>query len=62
LRVSFTDAEKMLVQDEFLMLVDKARTDGKTREELDQGVHAICHDFTQYYNKAAEGSSETARL
>ncbi len=49
------------MQDEFLMLVEKARTDGKTREELDQGVHAICHDFMQYYNKAAEGSSETAR-
>jgi 2-polyprenyl-6-methoxyphenol hydroxylase-like FAD-dependent oxidoreductase len=36
LRVSATDAEKALVQDEFLMMVEKAGTDEKTREELDQ--------------------------
>jgi 2-polyprenyl-6-methoxyphenol hydroxylase-like FAD-dependent oxidoreductase len=80
LRVSATDPGEALVKDEFLMMVEKARTDKETREELDQvctelfseyflgvevnvgqGVFAVCHDFTQYYNKEKAPKAE-ARL
>ncbi|KAE9365033.1 FAD/NAD(P)-binding domain-containing protein [Stipitochalara longipes BDJ] len=59
LRVSATDPGEALVKDEFLMMVEKARTDQATRNELDQGVFAVCHNFTQYYNKEPK---EAARL
>ena len=36
LRVSATDPKEALVKDEFLMMVEKARTDQATRDELDQ--------------------------
>ena len=36
LRVSATDPSQALVKDEFLMMVEKARTDMVTRDELDQ--------------------------
>jgi len=80
LRVSATDPGEALVKDEFLMMVEKARTDKETRKELDQvctelfseyflgvevnvgqGVFAVCHDFTQYYNKENPPKAE-ARL
>jgi hypothetical protein len=44
------------------MMVEKARTDKATREELDQGVFAVCHDFTRYYNKAGKEAVASARL
>jgi 2-polyprenyl-6-methoxyphenol hydroxylase-like FAD-dependent oxidoreductase len=62
LRVSATDPSKALVQDEFLMMVEKARTDKSTRDELDQGAFAVCHDFTQYYNREPKEAAITARL
>jgi 2-polyprenyl-6-methoxyphenol hydroxylase-like FAD-dependent oxidoreductase len=62
LRVSATDPSEALVKDQFLMMVEKARTDKATREELDQGVFAVCHDFTQYYNKAGKEGVASARL
>jgi 2-polyprenyl-6-methoxyphenol hydroxylase-like FAD-dependent oxidoreductase len=62
LRVSATDPSEALVKDQFLMMVEKARTDKSTREELDQGVFAVCHDFTQYYNKAGKEAVASARL
>nr|BBL33418.1 putative flavin dependent monooxygenase [Lachnum palmae] len=51
LRCSTSDPETVLDgKDQFLSMVAAAKTDPKIKEKINQGVYAICHDFTQYYN------------
>ncbi|KAE8454623.1 hypothetical protein EG329_000246 [Mollisiaceae sp. DMI_Dod_QoI] len=50
LRVSATDPETATEKDEFLKMVEVAGRDQKVRDELDQAMYAICHDFKQYWN------------
>jgi len=65
LRVSATDPSKALTDDPFLMMVEEAGKDEEKRRVFDEGVYAICHDFTQYWRKGevnGEVGQEEARL
>lgn len=65
LRVSATDPSKALTEDPFLMMVEEAGKDAEKRRVFDEGVYAICHDFTQYWRKGGvngEVGQEEARL
>ncbi len=49
---------EVLEKDPFLGLVEKARKDGmqsQSRKEIDEGVYAVCADFTQYYDLKKNG-------
>jgi len=50
MRVSAADPDTAGETDPFLVLAGKANKDPEVKKEVDQGVYAICHDFTQYYH------------
>ncbi|KAH6705409.1 putative monooxygenase [Leptodontidium sp. MPI-SDFR-AT-0119] len=63
LRVSATDPDKALTDDAFLMMVEEAGKDEEKRRVFDEGVYAICHDFTQYWKESeVVVGQEEARL
>ncbi|CAI6340539.1 unnamed protein product [Periconia digitata] len=47
------DKVDVLAEDPFLKMVQAAKGDREIKEKLDQGVYAVLHDFTQYYNVKA---------
>ncbi|KAG4431080.1 hypothetical protein IFR05_013435 [Cadophora sp. M221] len=63
LRVSATDPDKALTDDPFLMMVEEAGKDEEKRRVFDEGVYAICHDFTQYWKESGVvAGQEESRL
>jgi len=60
-RLFAQDPNEAMQKDEFLMLVKKAETDVKTRNMLNEGVMALQHDFTQYYNPSTRKTNGERR-
>lgn len=45
------DPDKALENDEFLKMCKRAEKDHEFAKQMQGGVNALKHDFTQYYNK-----------
>lgn len=63
LRVSATHPDTAVGKDDFLTMVDEASRNQRVRDELDQAMYAICHDFKQYWKKPShDGARVEAKL
>ena len=49
------DPDKAMETDEFLKMCKRTETDKEFSKELQMGVMALQHDFTQYYTKSPNG-------
>jgi hypothetical protein len=48
------DPERALETDEFLKMCKRAETDPETARQMQLGINAVKHDFTQYYRDASK--------
>ncbi|KAH7082636.1 hypothetical protein BKA63DRAFT_583651 [Paraphoma chrysanthemicola] len=53
------DPDRALEDDQFLQLLNKAETDPDLKRQLQRGMRALGHDFTQYYGEGTKGSKST---
>ncbi|KAI1623585.1 hypothetical protein EDD37DRAFT_429969 [Exophiala viscosa] len=58
-RLNGQDPDKALENDEFLRMCKRAETDHEFAKQMQGGVNALKHDFTQYYKKKGTQNGST---